>query len=164
MGDIDLSTKRGIGLISDELANSRGLRLSDSPITAEAGLLARAGEDQKASLIKNLRAGEASARLNFPLAAQQITSGINLNQQQLADAARLFQADLRQRAYQNRLTLTGTASSQGIGLASIGSPGGTIGALAANRGRTSTTESSGLNLGGIGSVLSGIGALGRWGL
>src|SRR5687767_12517589 len=38
--DIDASTQRGIGLISDELANSRGLRLSDSPISSEAALLA----------------------------------------------------------------------------------------------------------------------------
>ena len=42
--DIDASTQRGIGLIKDELANSRGLRLSDSPISSEAALLSREGE------------------------------------------------------------------------------------------------------------------------
>lgn len=133
-GDIDISTKRGIGMIADELANSRGLRLSDSPIGSEAALLARGGEDQKASLIKNLRAGQASAALNFPLAASQITSGINMSQQGLAQSAAQFQADLRQRAYQNRLAMSGTTANAGIGLASVGSGVGssTLGTLYGN--------------------------------
>ena len=45
--DIDASTERGIGLIADELANSRGLRLSDSPLSSEAALFAREGQIQK---------------------------------------------------------------------------------------------------------------------
>lgn len=156
--DIDLSTKRGIGLISDELANSRGLRLTDSPIMNEAGTLVQAGEDQKASLIKNLRAGEASAALNFPLAANQVMSGINLNQQQLADATKAFQADLRQRAFQNRLALSGQTAQTGIGLSSIANTTGAISALAGARGKTQTTSGS-PGLGEIGQLASGIGAL-----
>lgn len=134
--DIDLSTKRGISMIADELANSRGLRLSDSPIGQEAALLARGGEDQKASLIKNMRAGQASAALNYPLAASQVSSGINMSQQTLAQSAAQFQADLRQRAYQNRLAMTGTTSNSGIGLASVGSGVGssTLGTLSNIRG------------------------------
>ena len=112
-GDIDLSTQRGIGLISDQLANSRGLRLSDSPITSEAALLARSGEDQKASLIKNLRAGEVASRLNFPLAVQQLQSGVNINQQEINNSVRQFQQGLQQQAYQNRLAMAG---STGLGL------------------------------------------------
>lgn len=156
--DIDLSTQRGIGMIADELANSRGLRLSDSPIKGEAALLARAGEDQKANLIKSLRAAEASSALNFPLAANQINSGINLATQGVADAARAFQADLRQRAYQNRLALAGQTSSTGIGLASIGNPGAAIGALASTRGSSRTTTAPDrMDLGGLGGLLQGIG-------
>jgi hypothetical protein len=155
--DIDLSTQRGIGLIADELANSRGLRLSDSPIMREAAFLTRAGEDQKASLIKNLRAGEASAALNFPLAANQVMSGINLNQQQLADATKAFQADLRQRAFQNRLALTGQTAQTGIGLSSIANTSGAISGLASTRGKTQ--KSSGFGIGEIGQLASGIGAL-----
>lgn len=117
--DIDASTQRGIGLISDELANSRGLRLSDAPIGSEAALLAREGEIQKGSLVKNLRAGEATARLNYPLAAGQLTSGINLSQQNVADAAKNFQAQLRQQAFNNRMVLSGQASQSGLGLSSI---------------------------------------------
>ena len=120
--DIDLSTKRGIGLISDELANSRGLRLTDSPIMNEAGLLARSGEDQKANLIKSMRAGQATAALNHPLAVQQLQSGINLNTQSVASNAQQFQQELRQRAYQNRLALSGQTGQTGIGLSSIQGP------------------------------------------
>lgn len=160
--DIDASTQRGIGMIADELANSRGLRLSDSPIKGEAALLAREGEIQKGSLIKNLRAGEAASRLNFPLAASQITSGINLSTQNVADAARNFQADLRQRAFQNRMTVTGQTSQTGLGLSSIGNPAGAISGLAGARGRTQTTSGGGINLGGLGAAASGVAAIGGW--
>lgn len=118
-GDIDTQTQRGIGLISDELANSRGLRLSDSPIGSEAALLVRAAGDQKSSLINNLRANQASATLNYPLAVQGLQSGVNLSQQNLTQAAQNFQSELRQRAYQNRLALSGQASTSGIGLSAI---------------------------------------------
>ncbi len=156
--DIDLSTKRGIGLIADELANSRGLRLSDSPISSEAALLARGGEDQKASLIKNLRAGQASAALNYPLAASQVTSGINLSQQNVASAAERFQSELRQRAAANRMALFGTSSNSGLGLASIGSGVGssTLGTLTGNRNVNLRTDYEGskisdkVGLGGYG--------------
>lgn len=133
--DIDLSTKRGIGLIADELANSRGLRLSDSPIGSEAALLARGGEDQKASLIKNLRAGQATAALNYPLAANQLMSGINLSQQNVATAAQQFQAQLRQQAAANRMAMFGTSSNSGLGLATIGNGvgTGTLSTLTGNR-------------------------------
>lgn len=154
--DIDMSTKRGIGLISDELANSRGLRLSDSPITSEAALLARGGEDQKASLIKNLRAGQATAALNYPLAVSQINSGINLNTQQVADAAKTFQADLRQRAFQNRMALTGQTAQTGLGLSSLANTPGALNAYAATRGRTESGSRS-PGLGEIGQLAGGIG-------
>lgn len=160
--DIDLATQRGIGLIADELANSRGLRLSDSPIAAEAALLAREGLGQKAALSKNIRAAEAASSLNFPLAAAQITSGIAGGQQQLAEATRQFQAELRQRAFQNRLALTGQATSGGIGLASIGIGSGALDALTRQRLAGATTTSStekGVGLGEIGQLAGGIGGL-----
>lgn len=141
-GDIDRSTQKGIGLIADELANSRGLRLSDSPIMAEAGQLVQGGEELKASLIKNLRAGEATARLNYPLAAGQLTSGINMGQQNLSQATAQFQAELRQRAFQNRLALSGQNVTGGIGIASVGNGVGasTLGALTSVRGRNSRSS------------------------
>lgn len=160
--DIDQSTQRGIGLISDELANSRGLRMTDTPIAREATLLARSGEDQKASLTKNLRAAEMQSRLNFPLAVQQLQSGINLSQQNLFQNTQQFQADLRQRAFQNRLALTGQASGTGIGLAGIGAGNGALDALTRTRlasGSSTSTGSRGVGLGEVGQLASGLGAL-----
>jgi hypothetical protein len=152
-GDIDTATQRGIGLISDELANSRGLRLTDSPIMNEAGRLARTGMDQKASLINNLRANEANAKLNYPLAVQGLQSNINQGQQSILQNASQFQADLQQRAYQNRLALTGQASNTGLGLASInaGAPRGQQG--------STTTSNRGLGIQDYGAIFSGIGSL-----
>lgn len=166
-GDIDAATQRGIGLIADELANARGLRLSDSPISSEAALLAREGQIQKGSLVKNLRAAEASAKMNYPLAVQQMQSGIASTQQQLAQSAAQFNVDLRQRAYQNRLALAGQTSQQGIGLASIGGGGAAaLNALTGSRLANSTQSRSVSNslsgpekLNTLGNLASGIGAI-----
>ena len=159
--DIDASTIRGIGLISDQLGNSRGLRLSDSPLSSEAALLAREGEIQKGSLIKSLRAGEASARLNFPLAAGQVLSGINQNQQNLIQAATNFQSQLKQQAFQNQLAISGQGTGTGLGLASVGGVGlGALNSLTGARIAQPTTKKGlgfGEILGGIGSIAGGIG-------
>jgi hypothetical protein len=112
-GDIDNATQEGIGLIADELANSRGLRLTDTPILREATLLSEQGLKQKSSAAANIR---SSAMLQMP----QISSGIGLSQQNLAQSTQAFQADLRQRAFQNRMALTGQGSSSGIGLSAVG--------------------------------------------
>ena len=149
--DIDASTGRGIGLIADELANARGLRLSDSPISGEAALLAREGEIQKGGLIRSLRAGEAQARLNYPLAAQQVQSGINLNQQTVASSAQQFQEQLRQQAFNNRMLMTGSAQQGGIGLASVGSN------QVNYRDQGGTTKQSGLGWGEGAAIASGVG-------
>ena len=153
--DIEAATGRGIGLIADELANSRGLRLSDSPLSSEAALLAQEGLVQQGSLIKNMQAAGAAAALNYPLAVNQLQGGFNLSQQNILQSAQQFQGQLRQQAYQNRLALTGAATSGGIGLASIGPrPASSSG------GYTSTTDSSGgFSLGGIGQAASGAAAI-----
>lgn len=143
-GDIDNATRQGIGLISDELANSRGLRLSDSPIMREAAALAETGVEQKASLARNIR---ATGMTQFP----QLSSGIAMGQQSLADATKAFQADLRQRAFQNRMMLTGQAGQTGIGLASVRTPGAT-GVGSRTSGRT-----SGFGIGELGQAAGGLG-------
>lgn len=157
-GDINTQMQRGIGLISDELANARGLRLSDSPIGSEAALLTRAGNDQVSSLIKNLRANQASSVLNYPLAAQGLISGINTNASNINAAATNFQDQLRQQAYQNRMMMMGSAGNTGLGLASIGS---NMSALNMPRGQTTDiayTSPFGQTLGGIGAFASGASA------
>lgn len=163
--DIDMQTQRGIGLISDELANSRGLRLSDSPITGEAALLARAGLDQKASLTKNLRAAQATSVLNYPLAVQQMQSGINMGQQNLTQAAQQFQAQLQQQAALNRQSLFGNTQQTGLGLASVGTgaAASALGSLTSSRNAQSSSSGSSSSLGGtlgnIGKLAGGIGGL-----
>lgn len=161
--DIDLSTKRGIGMISDELANSRGLRLSDSPIMNEAGQLVAGSEDLKANLIRSMRANEASAALNFPLASSQVTSGITMNQQNLAEQAQQFQAELGQRAFQNRLSFTGQTAQSGIGLSAAGSGVGahTVGSLAGQRGGGQSVVGwdPSKRMAAGGQLMSGIGSL-----
>lgn len=159
--DIDLSTQRGIGLIADELANSRGLRMSDTPITREATLLARSGQDQKASLTKNLRSTQATSELNYPLAVQGLTSNIATSQQNVAQAAQQFQQELRQRAFQNRMALTGQGTSTGIGLSSVGGGNAALSALTQSRlnsGSTTTDVSKGIGLSDVGNLAGGIGS------
>lgn len=157
--DIDTSTQKGIGLIADELANSRGLRMTDTPILREATLLARSGQEQKANLSRNIR---ATGMINMP----QLSSGIAMGQQTLADAAAQFQADLRQRAYQNRLALTGQTSSSGIGLAGVGSGVGssTLGTLAGARTANRTVNGSAFDpasvINSYGNLARGIGQAG----
>ncbi len=158
--DIDAATKEGIGMIADELANSRGLRLSDSPLSSEAALLARSGQTQKASLSKNLRASEASAALNYPLAVQQMQSGINMGQQNLNQSIQQFQQQLQQQAYQNRVALTG---STGLGLAGVGNGVGaqtlnTLSNARMNSGSKTTNTSNKADMGQtIGTIGSAVG-------
>lgn len=154
-GDIDRATSEGIGLIADELANARGLRLTDTPILREATMLSQAGLEQKSSLAKNLR-----AQAMFQLPGQ--SSAIGLGQQNVAEAAKQFQSELRQRAFQNRMALTGNTAQTGIGLASIGNPGQTLSALTSSRlagASTSTSGNRGVGIGEVGQAAGGIGAL-----
>lgn len=188
-GQIDVQTKRGIGLISDELANSRGLRMTDTPILREATLLTRSADDQKAQLIASMQAAGANAKLNYPLAAQGMTNQVLSNQGGITSAAQSFQDTLAQRAYQNRLALTGSPSlgislspapnpgafgmgssyspastvSQtsgiGIGLAGINGGGGALDALTRAR-MAATTQSSNTSTTPTGAqTMSGIGSL-----
>jgi hypothetical protein len=159
-GDIDAATGRGIGLIADELSNARGLRLSDSPMSSEAALLSREGLIQKGSLEKNLRANQANAELNYPLGVAQLTSQIGGQQQGIAANAKQFAEELRQRAFQNRMALTNSASSTGLGLASTNGGGGALSALTNQRlagASTTTNVSRSLGLSDLGNLASGIG-------
>jgi len=152
-GDINTQTQRGIGMIADQLANARGLRLSDAPIGQEAALLTRAGNDQIASLTNNLRANQAGATLNYPLAVQGLMSGINTNASNTNQAAQQFQAQLQQMAAQNRASMGGAASGLGLGLSNIGTNGSALNYSSGG----SSNKSAGLA--DYGALASGIGAL-----
>jgi hypothetical protein len=158
---IDTNTRRGIGMISDELGNARGLRLSDAPIGSEAALLTRAGTDQKAGLESSMRANQANATLNYPLAVQSMQSGINLGQQNSNASFSQFQNGLQQQAYQNRMSMTGPAITSGLGMSGIGGGSGALSALNSNRGSTSvgTGSNNSQGMSGLGSLMSGLGSL-----
>ncbi len=155
-GDIDRATSEGIGLIADEIANSRGLRLTDTPILREATLLSERGLAEKSSLAKNVR---ASALTQMP----QVASGIGLGQQNLASQTQAFQAELRNRAFQNRMALTGQTSSSGIGLAQVGSGAGASALSSLSGVRAQNQSGTGFNpsqlLSGYGGFMKGAGEL-----
>lgn len=160
--DIDAATSRGIGLIADELSNSRGLRLSDSPMSGEAALLAREGVIQKGGIEKSLRANQANAQLNYPLAVQELSAKTSQIPLTIADAAKRFQEDLRTRAFNNRMSLIGTGVNTGIGLSSVGGGNGALNALTQSRlnsGTQTVTQNRGIGLTDVGGFASGIGGL-----
>ena len=163
--DIDTAVEEGLDLLREELAPSLGLRSTDSPIIDRGGTIVKEGLRQKGSLQKNLQAVGATAKLNYPLAVQQLIGTQGQGQQVLVESIKNFQRDLEQKAFQNRLSLTGQVSNTGLGLAGVGSGAsggvGLYNSRYANAGRTSTTanEASALdNMTGLGRLLSGAGA------
>lgn len=82
----------GLTSFGEELAASRGMRVTDTPIGGE---LLRQGRE----LASSLAAAKAGAELN-----------VGQTEQQFGEAVRQFQENLRQRAFQNRLALTGTGT------------------------------------------------------
>ena len=91
----------GLTSFGEELAASRGLRVTDTPIGGE---LLRQGRE----LASSLAAAKAGAELN-----------VGQTEQQFSEAVRQFQENLRQRAFQNRLALTGTGGGGGAALATL---------------------------------------------
>ncbi len=119
-------------LVGDQLAGSRGLRPSDTPIAAE---IARQGK----FLELGLQSAKASAALDLGQREQIFNEGL-----------RQFQEGLRQQALQNRFALLGTMTTPVAG----------IGAL--NQGRMSYTQSgSTFNpyqlIGAVGGLAQGVG-------
>ena len=130
---IDTAVEEGLNLLREELAPSLGLRSTDTPILDRGGLLTREGLRQKGTLQSNLQAVGATAKLNYPLAVQQLLSSQGQGQQVLIENVKNFQEQLRQQAFQNRLSLTGQSSATGLGLASIGAGGATGASLFGSR-------------------------------
>jgi hypothetical protein len=117
---------------------------------------------QAGQLVSALAGANANARLNYPLASQQISQAGSQNQANIGQSTQNFQAQLAQAAATNRLNLlqAGT-SSAGLGLQSGLGLAGTAkgGPIDMARGSTSTTSDPwgtvvGL-VGGVGSALSG---------
>lgn len=135
--------------IAQELAPALGLRPTDTPVLDRASRIAEEAVRQQGQLVTGLRQAEATAKLNFPLAAQQIQSSQTQFQQQLAEATSQFQGQLRNTAFLNRLRLSEAPQQFGLGLAT----GVSVPSLgrAPSGSRTVTSGGGGI---GIGSLLS----------
>lgn len=121
-GEADIERFRTATLrqINEEVASASGLRPTDTPILR---LSERAGEEaarQQGQLTSTLAGANASARLNFPLAAGQFTSAAAGQQQQLAQAASQFSQQLQMRAQDNRFRLFSGNSSLNLSPISFG--------------------------------------------
>ena len=108
-----------LNLITEELAPSRGLRPSDTPIQDRGFKLGGELARQQGQLVSGLRGAQAQAELNFPLAANASQAALGQFQQQLGQSGAQFNQQLQQQAFQNRLNLFGQAGQQGLGTASL---------------------------------------------
>lgn len=105
--------KGAVRQFAEELAASRGLRLTDSPIGGEA---LRVGGD----IATRLAGAKAQSKL-------QAGEAQRLFQEQISQ----FQSQLRQQAFQNRLTLLGRQAPTSALLGGIATPGLGLGATGA---------------------------------
>lgn len=176
--DINAYSDDAYRQLRDNLAPSLGLRPTDTPILDRGSLVAREATRQVGQLTSNLQGANANARLNYPLAAAQVSQATSNSAASISQAAQTFQAQLADAAAANRLNLMQSGNqSFGLGLNGTGAAGAgglfdsasTSGAnlinasrmnpLSFQRGGTSTKSDPwgtvvGL-VGGIGSALSG---------
>ena len=154
--DIAKFQKDATERIAQELAPALGLRPTDTPVLDRAARIAEEAVRQQGQLVTGLRQAEATAKLNFPLATQQLQSAQVQFQQQLAEATSQFQGQLRNTAFLNRLRLSEAPQQFGIGLVGgVNVPG--LGR--ARQGSRTVTSGGGFGLSGIGSILSGVGGI-----
>jgi hypothetical protein len=120
--DIERAAGRGLEQLREELAPQLGLRPSDTPVLDRGARIMEEATRQKGQLGRNLRAQEASLRLNVPLETARIEAfrapQLIGRGQEMAS----LQALLREQAFQNRLNLFTGTSNLGLGLASLAFP------------------------------------------
>jgi hypothetical protein len=116
LGDISRFAEREREAIRDELAPRLGLHRSDTPILDRANRIAAEAINAAGRLTSDVRGRESQAMLNYPLAANQAASAASQAQQAMGFSRSDVLADMNQRAFQNRLALTGQVGQQGLGL------------------------------------------------
>jgi hypothetical protein len=163
MSDINEASQTSLQQLRDTLAPSLGFRPTDTPILDRGDLIAKEATRQAGQLASGLAQANANARLNYPLASEQISQAGSQNAASITQAQQNFQAALAQAAATNRLNLmqagtqaTGLGLQSGLGLASAsrGNP------LSFNQGTTTTASdpwgTAAKFAGGIGNALSGL--------
>ena len=143
--------------INEEIASASGLRPTDTPVVR---LSERAGEEaarQQGVLTSTLAGANATARLNYPLAASALTTGVASTQQGLSEAASQFSQQLQMRAQDNRFRLFATNTTANINPISFGS---TLGQQRAGNGSVFGNQEGKNIAAGIGQSGSGSGSSG----
>ena len=150
---VDRQVLDALRLVKQELAPSRGLRTSDTPITDRGFTIAGEGQRAKGDLINTLAAEAAASKLNFPLQQGALTSDRN---RFLAN----FGNTLQQQAFNNRLNLINTTGNLGLGLANIGGNAGAT-ALGLQQGRiaSATTKTTDIEHNTAGDLISTAGTV-----
>lgn len=162
-GEADINRFRDETLrrINEEVAQASGLSPTDTPIAA---LNDRAGAEvarQQGILTSNLQGANANARLNYPLAAQQVQTATANSAGNLNLASEQFQADLANTAANNRYRLfqnpvTVPTSNNAAGSLALG-----LGNQRIGLGTTNATTTRGLGLSDYSNLLGGIGGIMR---
>ena len=165
--DIDRQLARTAEVIRSEIAPSRGLRVTDTPIFDQLDRAAEEATRGKANLVETIRGQQAQQDLQFPLQAGAVIAQANQGQQSILGDQAQFQQQLKEVAAQNRTGLTGTIGDIinqtpqfGLNLANISRPPFSFAPVA-----TESTQKQGVAntfstvLGGIGGLLRGTGAV-----
>lgn len=169
--DINAARDQALSDVKDFAASS-GFQTRDSPVLDRANLVGRESVRQTGKLASDLSSANASAKLNFPMAAASLNNATANSTSSVMSAAAQFQAQLQASANANRMQFLsglqgalGGAGAQGLGVATINSGiPQTIGALNAGRGSTSTTtgggtDNTGAIIGGLGSAAAAAAAI-----
>ena len=103
--DIERGETEAYRALREELAPRLGLRPTDSPVIDRGGLISAEALRQRGQLAQTAAQAAAQARLQYPLAANQLLSQQTARQQNLGFAISQFQQNLNQQAFENRLRL-----------------------------------------------------------
>ena len=117
LSDINRSALSQMQMVGTELAPRLGLHRSDTPILDRGNRIGAEAVNAAGRLSSDVRGRAAQAQLNYPLAANQVMSGMSQAQQGIGYSRADVLANLNQQAFQNRLALTGQVGQQGLGLA-----------------------------------------------
>jgi len=146
-GEITQFSEDALRQVREQLAPSRGLRPTDSPIIDRGQLVAREGVRQFNQFEQGIESARASTKLNFPLGVSQAVSAQAGFQQNLAQSGRHFQQSLLAEMQRGQSSLTANT----LGLSRVPFPGtnqglalGLLGQLQQNRfaGAPTTTSQS----------------------
>ncbi len=165
--DIQSFSSEAIQQIRDIMAPSRGLRPGDTPVIEASERVQQEATRQFGQLERGLQGVRAQAELDYPLARGQFLTEVSGFASNLAQSSREFQQNLRDRAFQNQLALSGMRTQSAMGLLGVSPTStGALQALSAVRAAQTTTTSSfsqkqsGNLLGSLGNFAMGLGFMG----